>query len=101
MSTSYIRFSLKNSYLPEFPCLHACVCMLSHVQLFCDPVACSPPGSFVQGILQAIILEQVAISSPGDLPDPQIKPESLVFPALAGGFFTTEPPGKPARVLIA
>ena len=29
--------------------------------------------------------------SPGDLPNPGIKP---VFPALAGGFFTTEPPGK-------
>ena len=30
--------------------------------------------------------------SPGDLPNPGIKPES---PALAGGFLTTEPPGKP------
>ena len=29
---------------------------------------------------------------PGDLPDPGIKPQS---PALAGGFFTTELPGKP------
>ena len=29
--------------------------------------------------------------SPGDLPDPGIKPGS---PALAGGFFTTEPRGK-------
>ena len=29
---------------------------------------------------------------PGDLPDPGIEPMS---PALAGGFFTTEPPGKP------
>ena len=29
--------------------------------------------------------------SPGNLPDPGIGPES---PALAGGFFTTEPPGK-------
>ena len=27
--------------------------------------------------------------SPGDLPDPGIKPVSLVSPALAGGFFTT------------
>ena len=27
--------------------------------------------------------------SPGDLPDPGIEPESLVSPALAGGFFTT------------
>ena len=31
--------------------------------------------------------------SPGDLPNPGIEP---VSPALAGGFFTTEPPGKPA-----
>ena len=33
---------------------------------------------------------------PGDLPDPGIQPES---PALAGGFFTTEPPGKPINEL--
>ena len=30
----------------------------------------------------------------GDLPDPGIEPASPVSPALAGGFFTTEPPGK-------
>ena len=28
-----------------------------------------------------------------DLPNPGIKPASLAFPALAGGFFTTAPPG--------
>ena len=32
--------------------------------------------------------------SPGDLPDPGIKPTS---PALAGGFFITESPGKPHK----
>ena len=32
--------------------------------------------------------------SPGDLPDPGIEPNSLVSPALARGFSTTEPPGK-------
>ena len=31
--------------------------------------------------------------SPGDLPDPGMEPAS---PALAGEFFTTEPPGKPS-----
>ena len=31
----------------------------------------------------------------GDLPDPGIEPTSLVPPELAGGFFTTVPPGKP------
>ena len=35
-----------------------------------------------------------ATSSSRDLPDPGIEPRSLVSPALAGGFFTTEPPGK-------
>ena len=34
---------------------------------------------------------ELPFPSPGDLPDPGIKPMS---PALAGGFFTTEPPGK-------
>jgi len=31
---------------------------------------------------------------PEDLPDPGIKPTSSVSPVLAGGFFTTAPPGK-------
>ena len=31
----------------------------------------------------------------GNLPDPAIEPASLALPALAGGFFTTVPPGKP------
>ena len=34
-------------------------------------------------------LEWVAFSFPGDLPNPGIKPKSLMFPALAAGFFTT------------
>ena len=43
----------------------------------CDPMDCSLPGSSVHGIFQAGILEWVAISSPGDLPDPGIKPSFL------------------------
>ena len=35
---------------------------------------------------------QLPFPSPEDLSDPGIQPESLVFPALAGGFFTTESP---------
>ena len=37
---------------------------------------------------------------PGNLPDPGIEPTSLMSPALAGGFFTTEPPGKLMSLLI-
>ena len=58
-------------------------------------MVCSPPGSSVHGISQARILEWVAFPPPGDLPDPGTKPMSPASPALAGGFFTTEPPGKP------
>ena len=39
----------------------------------------------VHGILQERILCGLPFPSPGDLPDPEIKPES---PALADGFFT-------------
>ena len=57
----------------------------------CDHMDWSLPGSSVHGISQARILELVAISSSRDLPNPGIKPNQT--PALAGGFFTAEPPG--------
>ena len=47
----------------------------------------SLPGSSVHGIFQARILEWVAISYSGDLPDPGIKPTSLESLALAGRVF--------------
>ena len=50
---------------------------------------CILPGSSVHGILQARLLEWVTMPSSGDLPNPGIKPASLMSPALAGGFFTT------------
>ena len=48
----------------------------------CDPIDCSPPGSSVHGILQARILEWIAMSSSRDLPDPGINPASPVSLAL-------------------
>ena len=71
-----------------------CSVALSYLTLW-DPVDCSPPGSSVHGMSQARILEWIAISYSRDLPDPWIEPLSSAFPALAGGFSTTEPPGKP------
>ena len=50
----------------------------------------SLPGSAVHGISQARILEWVPISFSGDLTNPGVEPRS---PALAGGFFTSEPLG--------
>ena len=55
----------------------------------CDPMDYSQPGSSAQEILQARILEWVALLLSRDLPDPGIKPVSLTSPRLAGRFFTT------------
>ena len=51
------------------------------------------PGSSVHGISQARILESVAISSSRGSFPLGIKLASLVFPVLAGSFFTTKPEG--------
>ena len=67
------------------------VYLLSHVWLFCDPIDCSQSGYFVH-TYQARIWSGLPFPSPEDLPNSGIKPTS---PALAGRFFTTEPPGKP------
>ena len=61
----------------------------------CDPVDCSPPGSSVHGILQARILEWVALpSSRGSSQPRDQKPRS---PALRGDSFLSEPPEKPVE----
>ena len=64
---------------------HTCVLVTQLCLTLCDPMDCSPPGSFVHGILQARILEWVAIlfSRASSLPRDQIQ----VF-CIAGRFFT-------------
>ena len=51
----------------------------------CDPMDFGPPDSSVHGISQARILEHFAVSSSRGSSQP-------ASPALAGWFFTTEPP---------
>ena len=55
----------------------------------CDPMDCNTPGSSVHGILQARLLDRVAMPFSRDLPDPGMEPTFLMSPAMAGGFFTT------------
>ena len=65
-----------------------CMCAksLQSCPTLCDPVDYSPPDSCGYRILQARILEWVAMSPPGNLPDSETEPKA---PALAGGFFTS------------
>ena len=55
-------------------------------------VACQDPLSM--GLPWQEYWSGLLFPSPGDLPDPALKP---MCPVLAAGFFTTEPPGKPGR----
>ena len=46
---------------PGWVCVCVCVLVAQWCLTLCDPLDCSPPGSSVHGILQAGILEWVAI----------------------------------------
>ena len=58
-----------------------------------------PPGSSVHGISRQEYCNGLPLPfpSPENLPDPGIE---FAFPALIGGFFTTEPPRKPQDLLV-
>ena len=63
----------------------------------CDPMDCSSPASSVHGIFQARMLEKVAISYSRGSSWPRDRTCISMSPALAGRFFTTEPPGRPSK----
>ena len=54
-----------------------------------DPINCRLLSSSAHGIFQQECWSGVPFPSPGDLPDPGIKPVSPASPALAGRFLTT------------
>ena len=58
---------------------------------------CSPLALLSMGFPRQEYWRGLPLPTPGDLPDPGIKPDS---PALANGFFTTEPSGKPTEALL-
>ena len=75
--------------------------MLSHfscVQLFVMLWTVALQAPLSMGFLRQEYWSGLPFPFPGDLPDSEGEPMS---PALAGGFFTTEPPGKPALPLTS
>ena len=72
-----------------------CVCMLSHsghVQLFVTLWIVARQAPLSMGFSRQAYWSGLPFPTPADLPDPGIEP---VSPALAGGFFTADPPGEP------
>ena len=69
--------------------------LLSCVQLFATPWTIDHKAPLSMRVPRHEYWRGLPFPSPGDLPNPGIERASLVSPALAGGFFTIEPPGKP------
>ena len=65
--------------------------LLSHVQLCVTPWAVVHQAPLSMGFSRQEYWSGLPLPPPGDLPDPGTETTS---PALAGGFFTTEPPGR-------
>ena len=73
--------------------------LLSYVRLFVTPWTVAHQVPLSVGFPRQEYWSKLSFPSPEDLPDPGIKPMSLVSPALADKFFTSEPPGRPFYVL--
>ena len=70
----------------------------NRVQLFAAPWTVAHQSPLSVGCPQQPYWSGLSFPSPGDLPDPRIE---LVSPPLVGGFFTTEPLGKPPPAKLA
>ena len=70
---------------PYIPCVCVCVCVTQSCSTLCDPMDCSPASSSVHGILQAGILECVAIPFSRESSWPRDQTRVSHF---AGRFFT-------------
>ena len=68
--------------------------VLSRVQLLATPWTLAHQAPLSMGFPRQEYSSGLPFPPPGDLPTPGTEPTSLELPALAGGFFTTTPPGK-------
>ena len=59
------------------------------IMSLCDLIDCSPVGSFAHINFQQDYQSAVPFPTPGNLPNPGIKPRSLVSPELTGGYVIT------------
>ena len=66
-----------------------CAQSLSHIQLLATPLPTVPQAALSMEFSRQEYWSGLPFPTPGNLPDPVIKPASLMSPALAGRFFTT------------
>ena len=73
-----------------------CECSVTHrVRLFATPLTIARQAPLSMGLSWQEYWSGLPFPPPGDLLNSGMEPVSLVAPALAGGFFTIDPPAKP------
>ena len=81
-----------------------CACVYAKLLQLC-PTLCDPKDCVAHKAPQSMRFSRqkywcgLWFPPPGDLPNPGIEPTSLMFPALAGRFFTTEPQVQPKNLI--
>ena len=88
----YSRFLLLISFM-----LCARAQSLCHIRLLGSPRTVAHQALLSMGFSRQEHWSGLPFPSPGNLPNPRIEAAS---PALAGRFFTTEPPGKPILCIV-
>ena len=95
ISTEWKTIWLLTTLLASCTPSHTCVLWLQSGSTLCDPINCSQPGSPVHGILQARILERVAMPSSRVSSQPRERIRIFWVSCIADWFFTAQPLRKP------
>ena len=82
-----------------YPNVHACLAAQSCL-ILCNPWTVAHQVPLLMEFSRQKYWNGLPLPPQRDLPEIGIKPISLVAPALAGEFFTTEPPGKPKNEVV-
>ena len=87
----WASFTFTFKLFPKAVCMYEC--MLSRVWRFATPWAAACQAPLSMEFSRQEYWSGLPFPSPGDLPNPGIKPMASASSALAGRFFSTEPPG--------
>ena len=83
--------------------MHVCSLVAQSCPTLVTPWTVALQGPLSMQFSRQEYWNELPFPPPEDLPDPGFKPKCPASPALAGGFFTTEPPGelpKPVREML-
>ena len=78
-----------SALLPKLALLCMCAKLLQSCPILCDPMTISRQAPLSIGFSRQEYWSGLPCPPPEDLPDPEIEPESLMSPTLAGRFFYT------------